>query len=150
MKYQQYLIFVLVFACLIGCKKSDPRKVGLVPAEGTITYNGSPLDVATIVFMPKESNKQGAGALSGADGKFTLTTISDNDGAFPVEYSVYILKEEPLQISDEEIMEYSRQGKTPPKPKSLIPAKYMNPAKPILNFTIPATGDKNLLIELKD
>ncbi|MDR1384027.1 MAG: carboxypeptidase-like regulatory domain-containing protein [Planctomycetaceae bacterium] len=150
MKYQQYLVLALIFVCLIGCKKIDPRKAGLVPAGGTITYNGSPLDGATIVFVPKESNKQGAGALSGADGTFTLTTISDNDGAFPVEYSVYVLKEEPLQISDEELMEYSRQGKTPPKPKSLIPIKYTNPTKPMLNFTIPVAGDKNLLIKLKD
>jgi hypothetical protein len=136
--------------CLIGCTKSDPRKAGLVPASGTITYNGSPLDGAIIVFVPKDSSKQGAGALSGIDGKFTLTTISDNDGVFPVEYSVYILKEESIQISDEELAELSRQGKTPPIPKSLIPIKYTNSAEPIINITIPATGDKNLLIELKD
>jgi hypothetical protein len=136
--------------CLIGCTKSNPHKTGLVPAGGTITYNGSPLGNATIVFVPKEANKQGAGALSGVDGKFTLTTISDNDGVFPVEYSVYVLKEESIQISDEELMELSRQGKTPPTPKSLIPIKYTNPAEPIINITIPATGDKNLLIELKD
>jgi hypothetical protein len=149
MKFR-YCALALVFVCLIGCTKSDPRKTGLVPASGTITYNGSPLGNATIVFTPKEANKQGAGALSGVDGKFILTTISDNDGAFPTEYSVYVLKEESIQISDEELMELSRQGKTLPTPKSLIPIQYTNPAEPIINITIPPTGDKNLLIELKD
>ncbi|MDR1477835.1 MAG: hypothetical protein LBJ00_02725 [Planctomycetaceae bacterium] len=149
MKYQ-YIIFMLVFVCLIGCKKNDPRKIGLVPASGTITYNGSPLDGATIVFTPKDTSKQGAGALSSTNGKFVLTTISDNDGAFPVEYSVYVLKEESPQISDEELMEYARQGKTPPQPKNLLPVKYTNPDEPIINISIPATGDKNIIIELKD
>jgi hypothetical protein len=157
MKYQSFvLLFVLpfvlpfIFVCFIGCKETDSRKTGLVPASGTITYNGSPLDGATIVFMPKESNKQGAGAFSDTKGKFVLTTIGDNDGVFPGEYSVYVLKEETFQISDEELLQYSRQGKTPPKPKSLIPIKYTNPAEPIINLTIPTGGDKNLLIELKD
>ncbi|MDR1491768.1 MAG: carboxypeptidase-like regulatory domain-containing protein [Planctomycetaceae bacterium] len=150
MKLQYVFLFLLIFACLIGCKKTDPRKAGLVSASGTITYNGSPLDGATIVFMPKESAKQGAGALSDASGKFALTTVSDNDGAYSGEYTVYILKEEPLQISDAEALEYSRQGKTPPKPKSLIPVKYTNPDQPLINFTIPAAGEKNLIIELKD
>ncbi|MDR1290839.1 MAG: hypothetical protein LBK06_06530 [Planctomycetaceae bacterium] len=149
MKFR-YCALVLVFVCLIGCTKSDPRKAGLVPASGTITYNGLPLDNATIVFVPKDSSKQGAGALSGIDGKFALTTISDNDGAFPAEYSVYILKEESIHISDEELAELSRQGQTPPTPKSLIPIQYTNPAEPIINLTIPPTGNKNLLIELKD
>jgi hypothetical protein len=56
MKFR-YCALVLVLVCLIGCKKSDPRKAGLVPAGGTITYNGSPLDNATIVFTPKDSSK---------------------------------------------------------------------------------------------
>jgi hypothetical protein len=149
MKFR-YCALVLVFVCLIGCTKNDPRKTGLVPASGTITYNGSPLGNATIVFVPKDSNKQGAGTLSSVDGKFTLTTVSENDGAFPIEYSVYVLKEETPQISDDELMKLSRQGKTLPESKSLIPIKYTNPAEPIINISIPTGGDKNLLIELKD
>jgi hypothetical protein len=151
MKYQYCLILFLIFTLLIGCKKTDTRKTGLVPAGGMITYNGLPLEGATIVLMPKsQTNQQGAGGLSGTDGKFRVTTISDNDGAFPGEYSVSVLKEESLQISDEELLEYSRQGKVPPKPKSLIPIQYSNPAKPLIFLTIPAAGDKNLVIELKD
>jgi hypothetical protein len=149
MKFR-YCVLVLVFVCLIGCAKSDPRKAGLVPVGGTITYNGSPLDNATIVFTPKDSSKQGAGGLSDASGKFKLTTISDQDGTYTGEYAVYVLKEEQIQISDEELLEYSRNGQTPPQPKSLIPTQYSNPAEPIINISIPTGGDKNLLIELKD
>ncbi|MDR1053246.1 MAG: hypothetical protein LBL39_03635 [Planctomycetaceae bacterium] len=149
MKFR-YCALVLVFVCLIGCTKSDPRKAGLVPVGGTITYNGSVLGNATVVFMPKDSNKQGAGGLSDASGKFKLTTISDQDGAYAGEYAVYVLKEEQIQISDEEMLEYSRNGQKPPQAKSLIPTKYTNPANPIINLTIPPTGDKNILIELKD
>jgi hypothetical protein len=79
-----------------------------------------------------------------------LTTISDQDGTYAGEYTVYVLKEEQIQISEEELLEYSRNGQTPPQPKSLIPIKYTNPAEPIINITIPTTGDKNLLLELKD
>jgi hypothetical protein len=149
MKYQ-YCILSIVLACLIGCIQSDPRKAELVPAGGQITYNNSPLENATIVFMSMDSDKQGASALSDSSGKFTLTTISDKDGALAGEYSVYVLKEEFPNISDDELMELSRQGKTPPKPKSLIPVKYSDPGNPIININIPPTGDKNIQIELKD
>jgi hypothetical protein len=47
-------------------------------------------------------------------------------------------------------MELSRQGQMPPQPKSLIPTQYTDAANPIINLTIPPTGDKNILIELKD
>ncbi|MDR0608567.1 MAG: carboxypeptidase-like regulatory domain-containing protein [Planctomycetaceae bacterium] len=142
------LVLISTFL-LVGCQKNDPRKKGLVPAGGTITYNGSPLAEATIVFTSK-TNQQGAGALSGTDGKFELTTISNKDGVLPGEYTVFVQKELFENLSDEELLEHNRQGKPSAKPKSLIPDKYTNPANPIINITIPETGNKNILIELKD
>jgi hypothetical protein len=134
---------------LVGCQKSDPRKEGLVPAEGTITYNGSPLSEAIVMFVSK-ADKPGANALSGKNGKFELTTVSNKDGAFSGEYNVIIQKASFENLSDEEILELGRQGKEPPKPKSLIPEKYNDYNNPIINIIISETGNKNIVIELKD
>jgi hypothetical protein len=68
-------------------------------------------------------NQQGAGALSGADGKFELTTFSSKDSVFPGEYTVFVQKEQFENLNDDELLEYSRQGKELPKPKGLIPRK---------------------------
>ncbi|MDR1485659.1 MAG: carboxypeptidase-like regulatory domain-containing protein [Planctomycetaceae bacterium] len=147
---QIFGLFLITTFLSFGCAKNDPLKEGLVPASGTITYNGLPLSEATIVFVSRNDNP-GAGALSDANGKFTLGTVGSKDGAFAGEYAVFVKKEFlDKQLTDEEYLEYSRQGKTPPAPKSLIPEKYTNPDATIITITIPEIGDKNILIELKD
>jgi len=78
-----------------GC--SPNPKLPTVPAAGTVTYKGEPVEGAEITFMPlsPESGKP-ALAVTDAQGRFTLQTSAGGtakaDGALVGEYSVTVVK----------------------------------------------------------
>jgi hypothetical protein len=55
-----------LFLSVLGCTSATER----TSIEGTVTYEGKPLDGGTIFFMPEKG--PGAGADIGPDGKFTV------------------------------------------------------------------------------
>jgi len=135
-----------------GCGTSDPRHKDLVPASGTVTYKGNPVDGAVITFFHEDPAKQGGGAISEADGTFTLKTYSGN-GTHPGTYTVTVLKDNVVYpISDEEILRLEQEGKSIPEPtiEMLLPKKYRLKTTSDITITISPKGDKNLKIELVD
>ncbi|MCA9132245.1 MAG: carboxypeptidase regulatory-like domain-containing protein [Planctomycetales bacterium] len=78
--------------CLLGCGEPQ-RGPKLVPASGSITYQGEPVEGATIVFLPQD---HGFAAVTTSDdeGNFSLRTpqASPSDGAAPGAYKVTIRK----------------------------------------------------------
>jgi hypothetical protein len=74
---------------LSGCGTSPTAVTGVV------TLQNQPVGPGTVIFLPfdEEAEKQGAtralGSFAG-DGKFTLTTKKDGDGAVPGKYRVII------------------------------------------------------------
>jgi hypothetical protein len=149
-----------VLACLallaaIGCSKGGKLE-GLVPVSGTITSKGSPVEGAAVTFSPAQQSgpaqMRAASGMTDKDGKFVLTTLKSQDGAFPGDYRVAVTKiETKILMTSEEFYAkgkdvYGKDGR--PKPvkmsesKSLLPEKYGDPVKSGLMATVKQ-GDKN-------
>ncbi|MCL2349042.1 MAG: carboxypeptidase-like regulatory domain-containing protein [Planctomycetaceae bacterium] len=147
------LLLAAVFGT--GCN-SSPQLKGLVPVKGTVTYQGKPLEGATVVFSPKE-NKQGrraAVALTDKQGKFELMTLSQK-GAFPGEYLASVVKNaDAAPKSNQERIEQIKQKKPlqqrPQNIVSEIPVKYNDEKKSGLFFDIGEKGLSNVKIVLEE
>jgi len=81
----------LLAAWSVGCG-SGTYEV-LLPAGGTITLDGVPLDGATVAFIPsKSSQMQPSYGYTGTDGKYELKTPEGDAGVSPGEYRIVISK----------------------------------------------------------
>ena len=119
----------IILACLVvvaGCSGGpavDPNRPATVDAGGTVTYNGQPLEGATVAFLPKTPTDPGASGRTDAAGKFKLTAFAPGDGAVPGSYLVTISKVE----GSSEVQEDSEAA--PVIPKSLIPEEVQQPPR---------------------
>lgn len=148
------LSFFFLLSLLIGCSsgqdqwtKSRPK---VVLVQGTVLYKGAPLADATITFTNKETATT-AYARSGADGKFSLTTFNNGDGAAPGKQDVSIRK---VLLIDKakKGTDTGASSEIPPLPEErwLIPQKYGNPDTSGLGLDIPDAGNQKLILDLKD
>lgn len=142
---------------LAGCGQSvqDPNRPQTVEVTGTVTYNGSPVEGATITFNPATRTAESRGAVGKTDdsGSYQLTTFEAADGAIPASYTVTVAKTETQgALSEEEVNKYYERGETPPKPetKDLLPAKYKTPAESGLTADVTEGGDNVFDFELTD
>ena len=128
----------LMVLAIAGC--TPKNSLDTVPITGIVTLDGSPVDGANVVFAPSGGGGQAATGITGADGRYKLTTLDPNDGALPGKYIVMISKTEaPPTASDLAV----KPGMTPeeatkaaydardaagkanePAYKELLPAKY--------------------------
>ena len=127
----------LVAFSAIGCGDS----LNLLPASGTITYNGKPLEGALVTFLSAD-NKLGSGTTD-ATGKYVISTLGKS-GAVPGKNQVAITKmsgggtapvapgaggstpPSPEQI--QKMISDTKSGMMGSKTQQLLPAKYANPA----------------------
>jgi len=155
----EVLFRVLIISLLIslgvcaGC--NSKRLAGLVPAGGVVTFNGEIVADATVAFVPKDKteNSRTATAITDGQGKFTLTTLDPNDGIFPGEYTVTVMKvKTDSGLSEQEILDSAREDIiiVPKNPTItyLIPEKYERIEESGLEITIPPNGKKDILLEL--
>lgn len=100
MEIRRVLRLSLVCGCLAtamlvmsGCGgDSEPAVEGAVPVTGTITLDGSPVTMASVMFVPTQGGTgqaMTATAITDASGKYELTTKSAK-GAMPGSYRVVI------------------------------------------------------------
>lgn len=138
------------------------RRIGKRYAvSGKVTYKGAPVAKGRINFIPA---KAGVGvAAQGAsgpivDGAYTLTTLSEGDGALPGDYKVSVdskeadeakLKAETEKLAKKHGME-SLKGQVPPElmnqamraAKSTLPDKYATPEKSGLTAKVKEESNK--------
>ncbi|MEX0794576.1 MAG: carboxypeptidase regulatory-like domain-containing protein [Pirellulaceae bacterium] len=113
-----------------GCAGPESEYPPTVPVEGTVTYQGQPLEGALVAF--KRTDGKGAVGRTDAGGRFQLTTYTTNDGAEVGSYQVEIVKYEP---APEELPE----GVTLPlKPE--IPERYGKASTSQLEAEVTADG----------
>lgn len=138
------LIVGLSLAGLCGCGSGRPKTVAV---KGTVTYNGDPVEGASVVFF-KEQGAPATGETD-ADGVFVLTTFERHDGAVPGDYVVTVAKMEsaPDRTGDDRFPEKSSSTE---KPKSLIPAKYSEPKASGLSETVSVSGPNEFQFDLTD
>jgi len=153
------LVLMTLALFVAGCGDS----LNLKPATGTVTYQGKPLDGASVTFLSSEG-KTASGATD-SDGKFTIYT-DGKPGALVGKHSVGIIK----SASTVSVPTGSASttgappGKTPPPgagaadmvkmaqqtgrgeslTKPLIPVKYGTPQGSGLTADVTADGAKNV------
>lgn len=123
----------LTLALVSGCGGDGEAKP--VPAAGTVTFDGQPLENGYVQFIP-EKGRPAAGAIKG--GKFTLSTTEDGDGAIPGKHMVSVKATKQVTV----------KGETEPQEVSILPDKYSTAATSGLAVEIPSGGNKDIKLEL--
>jgi hypothetical protein len=78
---------------LVGCGGGGGDHPATVPVTGTVTYNGTPVDDATVTFSPSADGHPAIGKTD-ARGEFSLMTQWGTAGAVPGSYKVTVSKTE--------------------------------------------------------
>lgn len=132
-----FVCFVLGSSVLIGCGGGSDRPE-MIPVSGTVTYNGAPVEGATVSFGSAGAKNRSPSGVTDSSGKFKLTTFDTNDGASVGDYVVTIAKFEAEAATDmaagsspekmKEMMDKQQammSGKAAAeKPKAILPTKY--------------------------
>ncbi|MCL2005572.1 MAG: carboxypeptidase-like regulatory domain-containing protein [Planctomycetaceae bacterium] len=121
------IIAILLVPFFAGCGGQD-NPFGTVYVEGTVTFDGQPIDGVSITLIPRDEGEQlSAGGVTDANGKFTVTAGGSpaGSGARPGMYDVTFSKISiPRGASPEEdMMMYG--GRRPPTTFH-IPERYGN------------------------
>ena len=118
MDFMRKLILPLVLLAFAGCSGAEaPPKTTKI--EGTVTYKGAPLPKGRVTFEPeaagdkKNPTRPATGPIE--NGKFTVSTFVQGDGALPGTYRVAVESVEEVSMED------FNAGK---RDKPLIPKKY--------------------------
>ncbi len=128
--------FVVGLGLLLGCNAGSDS-LDTIAVSGVVTLKGSPVEGASVTFVPAGSGQSAVG-LTDSAGKYALTTLTSGDGALPGQYKVIVTKYEgatdagggstaaPLPNGD---MPDSYGGAAPDAEpaKNLLPAKYASP-----------------------
>lgn len=141
-----WILTALLVVAATGCgSRAKPNRPATVPARGVVTYRGEPVSDAVLVIQPSAQKGYAASASTDAEGKFDLKAFPPDSGAVPGAYGVVVMK-----VSQEDVHSEGSHRRGIPEPKSLIPAKYVDPAKSGLRVEIPAGGAEELRFDLKD
>ena len=123
-----------------GCGQSA-NQPAVAPVAGVVTYNGSPLANAQVMFIPADSSgSRLANGKTDASGAFVLSTFGKGDGAIPGDKLVTV-------VAQEEVDRKKSRGNEPGSPgyvapKDLIPKRYFSEATSGLKATVVA-GKRN-------
>lgn len=139
------VLSVVLIAPFVGCGSSGPpgpEKLPVVPAAGTVNYQGNPVANADVAFQHSEG-KVTATAKTDSSGHFTLKSYATEEGAPAGTYKVTV------SVSGAQEIEPGVLAPEPPGGfKSPIPAKYGSPTTSDLKIEIPAGGSTDIKIEL--
>ncbi len=139
----------LLLAAFVGCgggyQTGDIEAV--VPVNGTLTFQGKPLENYQVVFMPLDGRRVATGITDGS-GNFKMGTNTAGDGAPPgkCEVAVQFAPPDTGEPGNEVIIDNPAKL---PKPKVKIPAKYGDPKKSGITQEVPSDGLEDLKIDLK-
>jgi hypothetical protein len=145
---------LLILLAPLGCS-SGPSRPPTYPVSGTVTWKGTPLADARVVFVPAGGGMEAASGVTDADGKYQLTTFVAGDGAQPGEYRVKVSKydtkkastadkKEYMSFEEEQKMVFSGDELPTPPAKNLLPKKFDNDATSGITHTVtksPSTLD---------
>lgn len=143
------IVFLSVLLPYVGCRGT--RIPGLAKCEGTVLWNGNPVEGATVGFSPKDPAGRSAFGVTDAAGKFKITTLDANDGIAPGEYLVSVKKQTSVREGGGVDPQNPRAGAVAPERIVIthyIPQVYADKATSGFSATIPPNGTKDLLFEL--
>ncbi len=121
--YWRWLSFVLIVLLSGACNRSTLK---LHPVKGNVTYKDKPTEGASVVFQPVNgvsAEHPMAYADVKADGTFQLRTEPHGEGAVAGDYNVLV-------------MWFGSATGEALDAKTKLPAKFADPANPILKATV--------------
>lgn len=138
----------------LGCSDSSGIK-GLVPVKGTVTYNGEPVEGATVTFAPAASGGKAAVGKTDSSGAYSLTTKDPGDGILPGDYMITVSKTEAtggLSLEEAEKWAEENPEKRPPSPTLTehLPEKYKVARNSGLKATVSEGDDNSIDLALED
>jgi hypothetical protein len=145
MDFMRKLILPLVLLAFAGCSGAEPPPK-TTKVEGTVTYKGAPLPKGKVSLEPeapgdkKNPTRPATGAIE--NGKFTVSTFVQGDGAIPGTYRVAVESVEEVSMED------FNAGK---REKQLIPKKFASGKTSGLALKIPDQSEPYAAtLDLKD
>lgn len=99
-KYFVVACLILGLVCCVGCKKN----AGYVKVTGKVTFEGAPLEGASLMFYSQEAGGESGGGKTGADGTYTVTSAGASEGdsgLLPGTYKVTVAKYEDVKSEDD-------------------------------------------------
>lgn len=126
-----------VMMIAMGC---GPYRPPTFQASGEVVFKGKPLAGAGVMFCPTDGRP--AAAATDSNGRFTLRTWTEADGAIEGEHVVCINKFVPESAgSGNDLF---------PLGKNVVPEKYVSPRTSPLRVTITRKGPNEFLFELEE
>ncbi len=147
-RYALLLVLVFVWGCN-GAAVREPT----APVTGVVTYNGEPVEGATVVFGPASEQSQPATGTTDGSGRFTLRTYEPGDGAIPGQFTVTISKTRTVSgMTEDEEHEAIEAGKEIEAAETVdeLPEKYKDGLKSGLTADVEAGRDNHFEFNLTD
>jgi len=144
------LLLVIVFVS--GCG-GDVAKQPTVKVTGIVTYEGEPVEGATVVFGAAAGQERGASGITDATGRFNLTTYEKDDGAIVGPFTVAIFKTETTGgMSPDEEHKAIAAGQQVKAAETVdkLPAKYKDGPKSGLTADVAADRENHFEFKLAD
>ena len=143
-----------------GCSQRGPAKPDhipdLTPCVIQVTYNGQPVEGASVLLAPTSGQHSAAG-LTDATGKAVMRTDGLYDGVVAGEFMASVTKKEKLELDLGETPEdpaeyaaYEARLRAQPKPKHLLPEKYSSFTKSGLTLRVAEGTASEETFELND
>jgi hypothetical protein len=144
-----------------GCGSGGKKPV---PVKGTVTLDGKPVSLASVVFVPQKEGGIIAQGVTNHNGEFELTTYKPNDGVLPGDYSVTVTKVDemptvnvsdlPADMTPDQIMHKvvprvmakRAQQRLQPKKSGQIPEFYGAGKRSPLRCRVPVDGEANFTL----
>jgi hypothetical protein len=139
----RFALSIAASVILVGCGKND--RPPLAKAGGIVLFQGKPLPAGRISFIPDRSRGtagRGASGIIGPDGRFTLQSYADGDGALVGFHLVAIESWEEVATPSVSRSEDDLPARPPPL-KSRIPGRYNDHATSDLAVEVKAGGSND-------
>ena len=134
--------------CSSGCEREHP--FDLYPVVGQVILADTPLVGATVVFHSEASPRLVTG-ITDENGKFSLSTFEEGDGAVAADYVVTVTK---YDVDDSRFNQSSGMDDVVAQPParieigSRVPAVYGDPKTSTLRLTVKADKTNNVVLTL--
>ena len=142
-------VFLLVLVPAGCSSKNKPIEV-----EGVVLLDNEPVAEATVLFIPEDGIGQPAHGMTDENGRFRLSTFSENDGALPGAYKVTVTKSVPPPQPPEadpddsrSIVAHFKAIKQQKHEKWPLPVLYATEKNTPFHYTVPVEG--KVILELK-
>ncbi len=141
------LLIGLAFS--VGCGGEDEwaaKRPKIYRAGGLVNLDGKPLDDAIVVYHSVAHNVSAQGTTD-KNGRFTLTTYKDKDGAAEGTQKVVVTKR--IYIEKKTKYDSPDEPSVAKVPKDLLPLKYATPTTTDIEVEVEPNGNNDAVINLK-